>query len=382
MTPRKNTKTTPTDEPCKVCGGANAKIGPALNGLPENIPTCDHCREAVKARQVGVTINPDGTLSITDGRKPADMDDIVQGQAALDGAALCESQYEVYTCTLPMGHDGAHEAVNPDNGEVLATWEPNIVEAAPDDALPPTDETAAADVSVDLNRPAGEQAEAANAAPLSEAIAQGMNAAATAPATVQVLEADWERIMALLGSVENARAQHNDAKEEASRAKKNLEAVQEALERALDRVRAGKTASQEPTLPFDAPAPPGVPEPSPDGLPFEGVHQSDVQQPDSNIGRLVHFNHEADDAAPWKIVAEGSIEGQPLVELEGMSGEFGLGLFRFADGATYDGPPTLPDVPSDVPADAAPAEDVYCAHGTPPCDACITEEERRAAASE
>ena len=92
--------------------------------------------------------------------------------------------------------------------------------------------------------------------------------------TVEVLEEDWTRLMALLTSVENARGEYTSAKEEASRAKKGLESAQEALERALDRIRAGKEANQEPRLPFDAPA--GIPEPSPDGLPFNGIHQSDV----------------------------------------------------------------------------------------------------------
>lgn len=94
------------------------------------------------------------------------------------------------------------------------------------------------------------------------------------PLTVEVLEEDWTRLMALLTSVENARGEYTSAKEEASRAKKALETAQEALERALDRIRAGKEATQEPRLPFDAPA--GTPEPSPDGLPYDGIHQSDV----------------------------------------------------------------------------------------------------------
>ena len=93
-------------------------------------------------------------------------------------------------------------------------------------------------------------------------------------ATVEVLEEDWTRLMALLTSVENARGEYTSAKEEASRAKKALETAQEALERALDRIRAGKEANQQPPLPFNAPA--GTPEPSPDGLPYDGIHQSDV----------------------------------------------------------------------------------------------------------
>lgn len=98
----------------------------------------------------------------------------------------------------------------------------------------------------------------------------------TTRVTVAVLEEDWSRLMALLTNVENARGEYTDAKEEASRAKKSLETAQEALERALDRMRAGKEADQEPRLPFDAPA--GIPEPSLDGLPYDGIHQSDVTQ--------------------------------------------------------------------------------------------------------
>lgn len=100
----------------------------------------------------------------------------------------------------------------------------------------------------------------------------------TQPRTVAIIEADYQHLMNLLGSVESCRSEYNSAKEDANHAKKALETAQSALERALDRIRAGQAAAQEPTLPFDAPA--GIPEPSPEGLPYDGIHQSDVAQPE------------------------------------------------------------------------------------------------------
>lgn len=54
---------------CAVCGWPDATVTKrALNGLPIGVVACDTCREAVKRREVGVSIQPDGSLSITDGR--------------------------------------------------------------------------------------------------------------------------------------------------------------------------------------------------------------------------------------------------------------------------------------------------------------------------
>mgnify|MGYP001586741213 CR=1 FL=1 len=81
--------------------------------------------------------------------------------------------------------------------------------------------------------------------------------------TVMVPGPDWDRLMALLSSVEQTKAEYDSLKQEASDAKKAHDAAQAALERALARIRDGQTADAEPTLPFDA-----VPD----------VHQSDVVQ--------------------------------------------------------------------------------------------------------
>lgn len=54
---------------CAVCESPDAKATTQwLNGLPAGVVACDECRAAVKRRQVGVTIEPDGSLSVTDGR--------------------------------------------------------------------------------------------------------------------------------------------------------------------------------------------------------------------------------------------------------------------------------------------------------------------------
>lgn len=364
MTPRrKNAPPTPTDLPCRICQGPGALTSGALNGLPEGVPACGTCREAIENRQVGVTIDAAGSLSIIDGRHP-DLGDIVRGQAELDDAAgapthgpgpYCTATYEVYSCTMTEEHEGAHEAIDPDTGEVLATWAQDVAapEPAPqcestlddptwgllpclgiaghegdhrgeykggpiswhnDDRPTAPEPPAEAEVTVDQSKPAGEQAEATNDHPMSAAIAQGVNKAAVAPGTVTVLAEDWDRVMLLLGSVEEARSENNDAKEHAAATKKTLEKAQESLERALDRVRSGVSAAPDPQLPFDGPQappePPGTPEPSPDGLPFDGIHQSDVvhetvattaaEQPDASVPPLmdedVTGQHIIDDA--------------------------------------------------------------------------------------
>lgn len=97
---------------------------------------------------------------------------------------------------------------------------------------------------------------------------------------VFIVEEDWSRLMALLATVEETESELNDAKEAASAAKKAHDTAQAALQRALGRMRDGLRASQEPELPFDAPA--GIPEPSPEGLPYDGIHQSDVEQSDAH----------------------------------------------------------------------------------------------------
>ncbi len=85
---------------------------------------------------------------------------------------------------------------------------------------------------------------------------------------------DWRDLMDLLDDVEHTAETYDDLKRRASDAKKDHEAAQVALERALARLRDGRTAHTEPKLPFDEPAPA-----APEGdnvLPFGGVHQSDV----------------------------------------------------------------------------------------------------------
>jgi hypothetical protein len=55
-----------------VCSSPDAQPNPVwLNGLPVGVVACEECRTAVKRRQVGVTIQPDGSLSVTDGRQEA-----------------------------------------------------------------------------------------------------------------------------------------------------------------------------------------------------------------------------------------------------------------------------------------------------------------------
>jgi hypothetical protein len=78
-------------------------------------------------------------------------------------------------------------------------------------------------------------------------------------------------LMALLASVEETEAEYETCKKAASDAKKEHEAAQAALQRALARMRDGQSATNNPTLPFDAPAAAGE-------LPHGGVHQSDVVQ--------------------------------------------------------------------------------------------------------
>jgi len=54
---------------CCVCGSCEATVTRRpLNGLPAGVMACAGCVEAVKARQVGVSRLPDGSLSVTDGR--------------------------------------------------------------------------------------------------------------------------------------------------------------------------------------------------------------------------------------------------------------------------------------------------------------------------
>lgn len=55
---------------CAICGDPSGSITTkALNGLPVGVIACDDCRQAVRRREVGVTIRGDGSLSITDARK-------------------------------------------------------------------------------------------------------------------------------------------------------------------------------------------------------------------------------------------------------------------------------------------------------------------------
>ncbi len=54
---------------CALCPSQEATPTlKALNGLPKGILACPACVEAVKQRQVGVVVKPDGSLEITDGR--------------------------------------------------------------------------------------------------------------------------------------------------------------------------------------------------------------------------------------------------------------------------------------------------------------------------
>ena len=57
---------------CAICGCPEAELTvKPLNGLPVGVMACRACREAVRRREVGVTVRPDGQLSITDGREAA-----------------------------------------------------------------------------------------------------------------------------------------------------------------------------------------------------------------------------------------------------------------------------------------------------------------------
>lgn len=399
MTPRSKKKdprnTTGVPVECAVCHNSDGTYGPDLNGLPGDVPACDECRAAVKRREVGVSINEDGTFDVTDGRvKPE------------GGTCPTCDQLEAtgHTDKCPRHPDGwtaqkgllnAEWPNDPTHSPQAETEETSMLQCETCSELTTAEEAGSRSFNIGKCQCGGsligvtvpasvcpdcDQAEAAGHAPdcvragggthlrklwpndplpapeepgapvtLVQAIASGLRLPDIE--RIAIVEEDWARVMAMLANVERSRTEHDDLKRQTSDAKRELEAAQAALERALGRIRDGLRVTEEPRLPFEAaPAtdvPAGVPEASPEGLPFDGVHQSDVVQPASNIGRLVHFNHETDDAPPWKITAEGSIEGQPLFELEGMSGEFGRGLFRFADGAAYNGPPTLPDLPTD-----------------------------------
>lgn len=55
---------------CAVCASTEATVTQqALNGLPRGVAVCEDCKQAVKQRQVGIVRRPDGSLSVTDGRK-------------------------------------------------------------------------------------------------------------------------------------------------------------------------------------------------------------------------------------------------------------------------------------------------------------------------
>lgn len=195
------------------------------------------------------------------------------GAAVVDGKAMAHELAEALE--RPSGDDGAF------TGPYLG-----IDRSVYETMVPSPNGPTVADTITEADDPA--QSHDVHLDKYAEATAEGQDNSEALPsldvpqppsqATVEVLEEDWERLMALLTSVENARGEYTSAKEEASRAKKALETTQEALERALDRIRAGKEANQEPRLPFDAPA--GIPEPSPEGLPYDGIHQSDVAQPE------------------------------------------------------------------------------------------------------
>ena len=106
----KISKIVKTDLPCFICGFPTATMGGALNGLPDSVPACQECRDAVRRREVGVSIKRDGAISVIDGRKPY-------------VPTVCNMVYQIYACRLPHGHDGTHEAINQQTGEVLAMWD-------------------------------------------------------------------------------------------------------------------------------------------------------------------------------------------------------------------------------------------------------------------
>lgn len=57
---------------CQICQSPGGRVTTrALNGLPLGVVACDDCREAVRRRQVGVVVRADGSLDITDGRRPS-----------------------------------------------------------------------------------------------------------------------------------------------------------------------------------------------------------------------------------------------------------------------------------------------------------------------
>ena len=56
---------------CEVCGNTPAVVTTErnwLNGLPVGVRACQECRQAVRAREVGVVIRSTGQLYVTDGR--------------------------------------------------------------------------------------------------------------------------------------------------------------------------------------------------------------------------------------------------------------------------------------------------------------------------
>ena len=59
---------------CCVCGAepvVETTKRNWLNGLPVGVLACQACRDAVKRREVGVVVQPNGALYVTDGREKA-----------------------------------------------------------------------------------------------------------------------------------------------------------------------------------------------------------------------------------------------------------------------------------------------------------------------
>lgn len=50
---------------CVFCPAEGSVRKRDMNGLPAHVPACPACVQAVKDRQAGVIVRPDGTLHVT-----------------------------------------------------------------------------------------------------------------------------------------------------------------------------------------------------------------------------------------------------------------------------------------------------------------------------
>lgn len=284
----------------------------------------------------------------------------------------CDHEYDdgsdgpPYVCGKPAGHTDCHESYR--DGAAVATWE-----NAGDDSGAP-EPPMCGDVYRDgaegaehvCNKPAGhEEAHGDGLAIWTGPIEPGTLAKpATLPLTqrpanrISIIEDDWNRLMSLLASVEATKAELEECKRASRDAKENHDAAEEALQRALARIRDGRTATQEPRLPFEAPEAAAAPEPAagapavPDagdpGLPHGGIHQSDVVDAANNDSANV--------ALAERLIGAGWRHITPLI-VAGYTEQECADLIAWLDGDTQQPPPFAEPQEPEAPATEAAAAD-------------------------